>query len=628
MPKWKRDQPASGGPAGGEGVPGYHDLQRIGRGGFSVVYRARQDQLDRVVAVKVLSVEFIDSHVRRRFLREVQLTSRLTGHPNVVTVLDSGMTAAGRPYIAMEYFERGSLRDRLAAEGPLPVGDVLRIGVKVAGALAAAHHEGVLHRDVKPQNILVSRFGEPALADFGTARLTDALDVSARTEALTPYHAAPEILQGETPSTACDVYSLGSTLYQLLTGRPPYQSEDGGIAALLLRVLREDPPPIARPDVPPAVGGALLRAMAKSPTDRYGDAWEFAYALQRLQVELGLPVTELTNAPSLPTDEPALVPPAPAVVAPVVRAPAARAPVAPVAPAPVAAAPAVQDIAAAPGRAGVAATPPAVHAAMATTPPAGPGAPPLGEPLGLPARREAPRPIPIELPGEDPIGEPTGGTHEYTTRDRTTQPSIVRLAETEPAIGPEIGPGSMLRPPEAPPGQPRRGERRRWPVVAGVLLLAALAVGAPLVLAGRGGGGPRGGATTAAGDPAALGVPSGVPSSAGLAPTLAPGVTPTAALRPTNLRVTKDGGVSVVLHWDLPPAAASSSLLLQFGPADPGQHPAPLNAGVTTYTVTGLNPQTGYCFRVGPYITGTDGAIHIVWSDPTCIRGAVAQPTS
>src|SRR5262249_30084513 len=159
---------------------------------------------------------------------------------------------------------------------------VLRIGVKVAGALGAAHQEGILHRDVKPQNILVSRYGEPALADFGTARLTATMDVSSRTEALTPFHAAPEILQGETPSPACDVYSLGSTLYQLVTGRPPYQAEEGGIAALLLRVLREDPPPVVRSDVPVQVTEAIRQAMAKAPADRYPDAWAFAYALQRL----------------------------------------------------------------------------------------------------------------------------------------------------------------------------------------------------------------------------------------------------------------------------------------------------------------------------------------------------------
>lgn len=313
MPVWKKRQPANiTVEPGGEAVPGYRDLRQIGRGGFSVVYRAHQNQLDHTVALKVLSVEFIDAHVRRRFLREVHLTSRLTGHPNVVTVLDSGMTGSGRPYIAMEYFERGSLRDRLAAQGPLPLPDVPRIGVKIAGALGAAHQEGVLHRDVKPQNILVSRYGEPPLADFGTARLTAALEVSSHTDALTPYHTAPEILEGKTPLPACDIYSLGSSLYQLLSGQPPYQAEDGGIAALLLRVLNEEPPPIIRSDVPPAMVELLRRAMAKTPEARFPDAWTFTQALQRLQVEVGLPLTELANAPSLPADQ--LVTPAPTTV--------------------------------------------------------------------------------------------------------------------------------------------------------------------------------------------------------------------------------------------------------------------------------------------------------------------------
>jgi hypothetical protein len=184
----------------------------------------------------------------------------------------------------------------------------------------------------------------------------------------------------------------------------------------------------------------------------------------------------------------------------------------------------------------------------------------------------------------------------------------------------------MLRPPDARPGRAQRAGRRRWPVAAGVLVFAAVAVSAPLMLAGRGGGGPHGAATTAAGDPEVLGAASAVPRSTGLAPGPAPRATPTAELRPTGLRVTQDGGVSVVLHWDLPAAAASSNLLLQFAPAAPGQGKAVLDPGTTTYTVPHLNPQTGYCFQVGPYITGTDGAVHVVWSDATCIRGAVAQP--
>ncbi|GAA3098663.1 hypothetical protein GCM10020001_013880 [Nonomuraea salmonea] len=174
-----------------EDAPGYRVLDQVGQGGFAVVYRAHQERLDRVVALKVLSVDRVDQRTMRRFQRELQLTGRLTGHPNVVTVFDTGMTGSGKPYIAMDFFEHGSLRDRVRNEGPLPVPDVLRAGVKLAGALAAVHEAGVLHGDIKPQNILISRYGEPAIADFGVARVVDAAEISATSQAFTPLHAAP-----------------------------------------------------------------------------------------------------------------------------------------------------------------------------------------------------------------------------------------------------------------------------------------------------------------------------------------------------------------------------------------------------------------------------------------------------
>src|SRR3569833_3337818 len=182
-------------------VPGYRILERAGEGGFSVVYRAHQQRLGRIVALKVQSVEAVGDDTMRRFERECQITGRLTGHPIAVTVLDTGRTSGGRPYISMDYFEHGSLRDRLSREGPLPVPDVLRIGVMIAGALAATHEAEVLHRDVKPQNILVSKYGEPALADFGVARLVDSSEAT-HTIAFTPHHAAPEGGGGGPPGGA------------------------------------------------------------------------------------------------------------------------------------------------------------------------------------------------------------------------------------------------------------------------------------------------------------------------------------------------------------------------------------------------------------------------------------------
>ncbi|MGP4104992.1 serine/threonine-protein kinase, partial [Nonomuraea sp. KM90] len=279
-----------------EDAPGYRVLDQAGQGGFAVVYRAYQERLDRVVALKVLSVDRVDQRTMRRFQRELQLTGRLTGHPNVVTVFDTGVTRSGKPYIAMDFFENGSLRDKVRKEGPLPVPDVLRAGVKLAGALAAVHEAGVLHGDIKPQNILISRYGELAIADFGVARVVDAAEISATSQAFTPLHAAPEVLTGRPHSASTDLYSLGSTLYHLLAGRPAFHNPvDPSIAPLMYRVLSVEPPHINRADVPPAVFATIVRAMSKQPELRYGSARELARHLQELQAELGLSVTDLVG---------------------------------------------------------------------------------------------------------------------------------------------------------------------------------------------------------------------------------------------------------------------------------------------------------------------------------------------
>ncbi len=248
-----------------------------------------------MVAVKVLSVPDIDEAALSRFERECRLTSRLTGHPNVVTVIDTGTARSGRPYVATEYFEHGSLKQRLDRDGPLPLKDALRVGVKVAGALAAAHDAGILHRDIKPENILVSGYGEPALADFGVARLLDTSELSTRTDALTLHHTAPEILEDIPPSQASDVYALGSTLYQLLSGNPPHRrGTHESIALVLRRILTEDPPDIARPDVPEQVMAILRKAMARQRQNRFTDPLALGVALQHLQVEFGFTMTELS----------------------------------------------------------------------------------------------------------------------------------------------------------------------------------------------------------------------------------------------------------------------------------------------------------------------------------------------
>jgi len=265
-------------------------LQPLASGGNSTVYRAWQPELDRWVAVKVLGLTLSDGRSRDRFLRECSAVGRLTGHPSIVTVLASGVTRTNRPFLTMDLFERGSLADLVAASGPVSVELALRYGVKLAGALETAHRAGILHRDLKPENVLLSRFGEPGLADFGIATLGEARGA---TEAFTPTHAAPEVLDGRQATPAADVYGLGSTLWTALAGRLPFGDGDDGPLKLMLRVLQEPLPPLGRPDVPPEVEEALRWAMTKDPAERAPTADSFGQRLRALQAQLGVPVTEL-----------------------------------------------------------------------------------------------------------------------------------------------------------------------------------------------------------------------------------------------------------------------------------------------------------------------------------------------
>lgn len=274
-------------------MPGYLDLQPLAQGGFSVVYRAFQESFNRTVALKVIEVDLGDPTAQATFWAECAATGRLTGHPNIVTVLDSGLTSDGRPYLTVDYYERGSLADRLRSEGPLPVDEVLRIGIKIAGALETAHSAGILHRDVKPQNILMSQFGEPALADFGIAAF-DAESAARVVGALTPVHAAPEVIAGQPASRSSDVYSLGSTLYLLLAGRAPHESRPGeSLEALQRRVVTEPVGDISRTDVPSMITDLLRRMLAAEPAGRYPSALDAGMALRDLQRRFGHARTDL-----------------------------------------------------------------------------------------------------------------------------------------------------------------------------------------------------------------------------------------------------------------------------------------------------------------------------------------------
>jgi len=279
-------------------VPGVEDLEEVGRGGMAVVYKGRQPQFSREVAVKVVTVAGVDERLRRRFEQELQAVGALSEHPNIITVHGAGETADGLPYLVMGYQPSGSLGDRLRTRGPLPWAEVADIGVKMAGALESAHRAGVLHRDVKPENILVSSFGEPVLADFGIARLEGGAHLTASGMVTgTPAHTAPETLQGQAPSPTSDVYSLASTLHQLLTGTPAFvRPTDESTLAVMNRVLSEPPPDLKALGVPPQLADVVDRGMAKDPAQRYATAKELGQALRSVQVALGLPPTPLPVA--------------------------------------------------------------------------------------------------------------------------------------------------------------------------------------------------------------------------------------------------------------------------------------------------------------------------------------------
>ncbi|MGW5113317.1 protein kinase domain-containing protein [Nocardia sp. NPDC004123] len=247
---------------------GFEDAVEIGRGGFGVVYRCRQPGLDRIVAVKVLTAE-LDADNQARFVREQRAMGRLTGHPNIVTVLEAGTTDSGRPYLVMPYHPLDSLHAWIRRHGPLPLDKVLGIGVKIAGALAGAHRLDIVHRDVKPGNILLTEDGEPALTDFGLAHIAGEFQTSSGVVTGSPAFTAPEVLEGEAPTAAADVYGLGATLFCALTGHAAFERRSGeNVVAQFLRITTEPVPDLRDSGIPDDVSALVAAAMSRDRHQR------------------------------------------------------------------------------------------------------------------------------------------------------------------------------------------------------------------------------------------------------------------------------------------------------------------------------------------------------------------------
>ena len=258
----------------------YRLLELIGSGGMAVVYRGADTLLQRQVAVKVLREAFAgDPAFLARFQREARAAARLD-HPNVVTVYDVGQDG-DRHYIVMEYVDGQDLKTLIRQKGRLDVHEALPLAIQVCAGVGHAHQAGIIHCDVKPQNVLVTRDGRAKVTDFGIAR---ALSGSGITESETvwgsPLYFSPEQAAGDPPSPASDVYSIGVMMYEMLTGSPPFQAEKP--TALALMHMREDPPPLAvrNPQVPPQLEWIVRKVLSKDPSARYRTAEQLAHVLE------------------------------------------------------------------------------------------------------------------------------------------------------------------------------------------------------------------------------------------------------------------------------------------------------------------------------------------------------------
>ena len=273
----------------GQLLAGRYELKDLaGTGGMSSVYRARDSVLERTVAIKILHEHFSDDpEYVERFRREARALAQLN-HPNIVTVIDRG-EFEGRQFIVFEHVDGETLKSLVDREGPLPVDRALALVHQVARGLAFAHEHGVVHRDVKPQNVLLDEDGVAKVTDFGIARSIDPSDELTETGALlgTSEYIAPEQASGQRVDERSDQYSLATVLYELLTGEPPYTGES--FMAVALKHVREPVPSVRdrRPDVSPRLDAIVARAMAKRPEDRFPSTDALMAALEAARIDTG-----------------------------------------------------------------------------------------------------------------------------------------------------------------------------------------------------------------------------------------------------------------------------------------------------------------------------------------------------
>jgi serine/threonine protein kinase len=268
----------------GQRLGPYRIEGRLGQGGMGIVFRARHDD-GRTVALKVLRDELAaDDGYRQRLAHEARAAAEVD-HPNLAPVLEAG-EADGRLYLAVRYVDGRSLAERLAVGGRLAVGELVRLAADVAAGLDALHRRGIVHRDVKPANILLAADGTAVLGDFGLAK-SRAWTVLTRTGQVlgTPDYLAPEVIRGEPATPLSDLYGLGCVLFECLAGASPFAGR--GVLRVGMAHLQEEPgdPAAGRGDVPPALAWTVRQALAKDPADRPPSAVALARMLRLAATE-------------------------------------------------------------------------------------------------------------------------------------------------------------------------------------------------------------------------------------------------------------------------------------------------------------------------------------------------------
>ena len=277
-----------------------HDL--LGVGGMAKVYLAHDELLSRDVALKVLREQYAeDEKFVERFEREARSVAALS-HPNIVQIHDRGRSEDGRYYIVMEHVPGGTLKEYMKAEGPLGCVKAAGLAAQVAGALGTAHEGGVVHRDVKPQNVLLAGGDQAKVADFGIARAASAASISRSSLILgTPGYMSPEQATGESATPRSDLYSLGVVLYEMLTGRVPFEAETP--VAVSMKHVNEPPrpPKELNPEIPESMNALVLKLLSKDPKDRHASAAELIEDLRRVSDGAPPVVAGVAGAAAVPT---------------------------------------------------------------------------------------------------------------------------------------------------------------------------------------------------------------------------------------------------------------------------------------------------------------------------------------